>query len=369
MQAADLDTREVFPKIAAALAANSGGRSGFRNWRVPKIPARCCRRRAAAPDREPADGWRHDLSGCRRLVHDRKPRHQAAGREADHAKRAFDPLEGRVETRDSGPAGTFAFDLTGATPEAMHDLVSKAGLVAVLGEERFKGLKDGKIAGLIRLGLQVAAATDVTFDGTLNGAHLNGTAEFDGGLAGWRSRPSRMQTALDAPSLSSLLKTLGRAPVSDGQAAQPARASIVTAGIIGSDANVRADVSSPDFNVSFNGHSQWPDNANLALGGTLDFKASQFTDALAAAGVSLPSGAENVAARGSLEIGRTGPDWTIATTGFSVGTSTLAGNVTVKPDADAMRIDGKLETDRVAFQSLLAAVTDARTGAACFGRS
>ncbi|CAA2136971.1 AsmA family protein [Hyphomicrobium sp. ghe19] len=361
LQAADLDTREVFPKIAAALGSEFRRSLGLQKLEGAEDPRAVLpgdvRLRLIASRLTDGDTTYRDVD-VSFTIENRDIKLPVAKLTTQSGLSI--ELEGRVETRDSGPAGTFAFDLTGATPEAMHDLVSKAGLVAVLGDERFKGLKDGKIAGLIRLGLRAPGATDVTFDGTLNGAHLNGTAEFDGGLAGWRSRPSRMHTALDAPSLSSLLKTLGRAPVGDGQAAQPARASIVTAGVIGSDANVRADVSSSDFNVSFNGHSQWPDNANLALGGTLDFKAAQFADALAAAGVSLPSGAENVAARGSLEIGRNGRDWTIATHGFSLGTSTLAGNVTVKPDADAMRIDGKLEADRVAFQSLLSAVTDAR---------
>jgi len=361
LQAADLDTREVFPKIAAALSSEFRRSLGLKKVEGAEDP------RAVLPGDVRLRLIASRLTDGETTYRDVDVSFVIEGRDVKLpvAKLTTQSglsieLEGRVETGDSGPAGTFAFDLVGTTPDAMRDLVSKAGLVTVLGEDRFKGLKEGKIAGLIRLGLRAPAATDVTFDGTLNGANLNGTAEFDGGLAGWRSRPSRIRTALDAPSLSSLLMTLGRAPVSEGQAAQPARASLVTAGVIDTDAKTRADISSPDFNMSFNGHTKWPDNANLALGGTLELKAAQFADALAAAGVSLPSGADNVAARGSLEIGRTGDDWTIAAQGFSLGTSTLAGNLTVRPDAGTMRIDGKIETDRVAFQSLLSAVTDAR---------
>lgn len=361
LQAADLDTREVFPKIAAALSSEFRRSLGLQKVEGAEDP------RAVLPGDVRLRVIASRLTDGNTTYRDVDVSFAIEGRDVKLpvAKLTTQSglsieLEGRVETRDSGPAGTFAFDLVGATPDAMHDLVSKAGLVTVLGEDRFKELKKGKIAGLIRLGLRAPAATDVTFDGTLNGANLNGAAEFDGGLDAWRSRPSRIRTVLDAPSLSSLLTTLGRPAVSEGQAGQPARASLVTAGIIGSDAEVRADVSSSEFNMSFNGRSKWPDNANLALGGTLEFKAAQFADALAVAGVSLPSGAEDVAAHGSLDIGRNGNDWTIAAHGFSLGTSTLAGNMTLKPDAETMRIDGKIEVDRVAFQSLLAAVTDAR---------
>ncbi|WP_045837314.1 AsmA family protein [Hyphomicrobium sp. 99] len=366
LQAADLDTREVFPKIAAAL--NSEFR---RSLGLQKV--------------EGAEDPRAVLPGDVRLrvIASRLTDRDTAYRDVDVsfaiegrdiklpvAKLTTESglsieLEGRVETRDGGPAGTFAFDLVGTTPEAMRDLVSKAGLVTVLGEDRFTGLKDGKIAGLIRLGLRSPTATDVTFDGTLNGANLNGTAEFDGGLEGWRSRPSRIRTSLDAPTLSSLLTTLGRGAVtshavSTEQPAQAARASLVTAGVFGADAEARADIASPDFNMSFTGHTRWPENAELALNGTLDFKAAQFTDALAIAGVSLPSGSEDVAAHGSLHIGRNGNDWTVAAHDFSLGTSTLAGNLTVTPKAEAVQVAGNIDADRVAFQSLLAAITDAR---------
>jgi sRNA-binding protein len=270
-------------------------------------------------------------------------------------------LEGRVEQRDSGPFGTLAYDVVGATPEAMHDLVRKAGLLAIIGDDRFQGLKDGKIAGLIRLGIRSPAATDVTFDGTLNGAHLNGTAEFDGGLNGWRSRASRVQTILDAPSLPVLLATLGRSGGNPGQAAQPARASLITVGTIATGSESRAEISSQDLNVSFNGNARWPDDAKLALGGTLEIKAAQSTDTLALAGLSLPSGADDVAAHGTLEIGRDKGAWTVAARNFSFGTSTLAGNLTAAPDAGALRIEGNITADRVTVPGLLAAVTDARS--------
>ncbi len=366
LQAADLDTREVFPKIAAALNSEFRRSLGLHKVEGAEDPRAVLpgdvRLRVIASRLTDGDATYRDVD-VSFAIEGRDVKLPVARLTTTNGLSI--ELEGRVETRDGGPAGTFAFDLVGATPDAMRDLVSKAGLSTVLGEDRFTGLKAGKIAGLIRLGLRSPTATDVTFDGLLNGANLTGTAEFDGGLGGWRSQPSRIRTSLDAPSLSSLLTTLGRSglsnrSVSADQAAQKSRASLVTAGIIGTDAEAHADITSPDFNMSFTGKSRWPENAALALDGTLDFKAAQFTDALVAAGISLPSGAEDVAAHGSLQIGRDANAWTIATRDFSLGMSTLAAHLTVTPKAEAVQVDGDIDADRVAFQSLLAAVTDAR---------
>lgn len=366
LQAADLDTREVFPKIAAALNSEFRRSLGLHKVEGAEDPRAVLpgdvRLRVIASRLTDGDATYRDVD-VSFAIEGRDVKLPVA--RLTTANGLSIELEGRVETRDGGPAGTFAFDLVGATPDAMRDLVSKAGLSTVLGEDRFTGLKAGKIAGLIRLGLRSPTATDVTFDGLLNGANLTGTAEFDGGLGGWRSQPSRIRTSLDASSLSSLLTTLGRSGVSNravsaDQAAQKTRASLVTAGIIGTDAEAHADITSPDFNISFTGKSRWPEKAALALDGTLDFKAAQFTDALVAAGISLPSGAEDVAARGSLQIGHDANAWTIVTRDFSLGMSTLAAHLTVKPKAEAVQVDGNIDADRVAFQSLLAAVTDAR---------
>ena len=362
LQAANLDTREVFPKIVAALGVQfrkSLGLPQGHDDEDPKLvlPGDVRLRVIAGRLTNGEDSYRDvDVSFA---IEDRQVKLPVAKLTTENGLSIS--LEGRVERRDGGPVGTLAYDVVGGTPDAMRDLVRKAGLFDVAGEDRFQGLKDGKIAGLIRLGIRSPAATDVTFDGTLNGAHLNGTAEFDGGLDGWRSRASRLQTTLDAPSLPTLLATLGRGTADAGQAPQPARASIITVGTIATGSQARAEISSQDFNMSFDGNAQWPDDAQLALGGTLEVKAAQSTDALAVAGLSLPSGADDVAAHGTLKVGRDKGAWTIAARNFSFGTSTLAGNVTATPDAGGMRIAGNIAADRVTVPGLLAAVTDARS--------
>ncbi|HET6388486.1 AsmA family protein [Hyphomicrobium sp.] len=365
LQAADLDTREVFPKIAAALNSEFRRSLGLEKVEGAEEPHDVLpgdvRLRVIANRLTDGDMTYRDVD-VSFAIEGREIKLPVAKLTTQNGLSI--ELEGRVLRRDSGPSGTFAFDLVGATPEAMQDLVSQAGLSSVFGDDRFTGLKDGKIGGLIRLGLRSPTATDVTFDGIVNGGSLNGAAEFDGGLQGWRSRPSRIRASFNAPSLPSLLATLGRPQVAARQMSaeddEPARASLVTSGVIGSDAEARVDITSPDFTMSFAGHTAWPADAVLALNGKLDFKASQFSDALASAGISLPSGAEDVAAHGSLQIGREGTAWTVAARDIQLGTSSLAGNLVVMPKPETFEVTGTVDADRVAFQSLLAAVTDAR---------
>ncbi len=360
LQAADLDTREVFPKIAAALGVEFRKSLGLPQQKGDEDP------KAALPGDVRLRVIAGRLTNGEDTYRDVDVSFAIEGRQVKLpvAKLTTENglsigLDGRVEQRDSGPAGTLAYDVVGGTPEAMRDLVRKAGLLEAIGEDRFQGLKDGKIAGLIRLGIRSPSATDVTFDGTLNGAHLNGTAEFDGGLDGWRSRPSRVQTTLDAPSLPVLLATLGRSGGDAGQTAQPARASLVAFGTIATGAESRAEISSQNFNMNFDGNARWPDGAKLALDGKLEIKAPQAGDALALAGISLPSGAGDVAAQGTLDIGHDKDAWTISTHNFAFGASVLAANVTATSDAGVLRINGNITADRVTVPGLLAAVTDA----------
>src|SRR6185437_1376242 len=113
----------------------------------------------------------------------------------------------------------------------------QAGLTNLLGDEPFKGLKDGKLAGRIELGRRIPSAADISVDGTLNGSHLSGSGEFDGGLGAWRSRPSRMQITLSAPSLPVLLTGLGQDDHgADGNSGTPAEASLIAAGTLASGA-------------------------------------------------------------------------------------------------------------------------------------
>ncbi|MET1046203.1 MAG: AsmA family protein, partial [Hyphomicrobium sp.] len=341
LQAADLDTRDVFPKIATALGAQFRKSLGLRAQASEgepdaKLPGDVRLRVIAGRLTNGDDTYRDvDVSFA---IEGKKVSLPVV--KATTASGLAIGLEGRIEIRDSGPFGTVSYDLVGATPEAMRDLVNKVGLVGVIGEDRFEGVKSGKIAGLVRLGARGVKTADVTFDGLLNGAKLNGRAEFDGGLSEWRSQPSRVQSTLDAPSLSALLAILGRTARETPQSVQPALASLVTGGTLATGSRAEIEISSQDFDMRYRGRAQWPENSDLALDGSVDVKANQAADMTAIAGLSLPAGADGIAARGTLNVRRDKAVWTVASDDFSLGTSKVTGSVTATTGPAATKIDG-----------------------------
>ncbi|HML28176.1 MAG TPA: AsmA family protein [Hyphomicrobium sp.] len=369
LQAADLDTHEVFPKIAAALRAEfrkSLGLAAQKDDRNPdeELPGDVRFRVIAGRLSDGQDTYRDvDISFA---IQGHKVSLPVA--KLTTANGLEVGLEGQIEIRDSGPFGTMAYDLVGSSPDAMQDLVQKAGLLNAIDEGRFKGIKDGKIAGLVRLGLRGAKTADVTFDGMLDNSKLDGRAEFDGGFEGWRAHPSRLQATLDAPSLPDLLATLGRGD--RGTAAQPqqsAIATLITSGTLASGSMSQIEISSQDFAMRFRGRSEWPEKSDLALQGLLDVKAVNSNEALAMAGLPLPSGANGASLRGTLNVHRDKGTWVVAAQNLSLGTSMLSGRLSVASAGDAMRIDGNLFADRVMVPALLSVVTDAPSSMAATG--
>lgn len=358
LQAAELDIRQVFPKIAAALGSEFRAAVGL------------------APQRDIAPSGRQLPEDVHlRVIAGRLINGEETYRDVDVSLAIDGPkmvlpvakfttgsglvvgLKGRVETRDGGPVGTLAYDVVGSTPEAMLDFCGRAGVLSLVGEQRLAGLKEGKIAGLLRIGVRAPKTTDVTFDGLLNRSSLNGRAEFDGGLKDWRSQPSRVMATLDAPSLSELFAALGRT-AGVGPSSGPARLSLVAAGTLASGSKSEIEIASKDFNARLDGQTQWPENADLAFSGSADVNAPQIAGALMLAGISLPGGANDVGVRGGLSVSRDKGVWTIATRGLSLGASALSGNVTLTSDAEAMRIGGALNVDRVYVPGLFAALSD-----------
>jgi hypothetical protein len=361
LQAADLDTHDIFPKTAEAFKAEFRKALGL------------------APSGD-GEGAKAELPGDMRL-------RVIAGRliDGDDTYRDVDVtfdvggkdislpaaklttangltigLEGSVKTGGGAPVGTIGYDLTGATPDAMKDLVRKAGLTNLLGDEPFKGLKNGKLAGLIEFGRRIPSAADITVDGTLNGSHLSGSSEFDGGLGAWRSQPSRMQITLSAPSLPVLLTGLGQDNQgAAGNSGTPAEASLVAAGTLASGAKTRVEVHAQGLQTAFAGDVVWPEGSPLALNGSADIKADDFADALSVAGLSLAGGENGVATHGTIDVSRDKGVWNVTTRDLSLGTATIASDVRITAGANGgRRIEGKIGADRVTVASLLSILTD-----------
>jgi uncharacterized protein involved in outer membrane biogenesis len=366
LQAAELDTREVFPKITEALRAEFRKALGIAQ---------------RDEDRDP----QQDLPGDVRL-------RVIAGRltDGDDTYRDVDVslategqklslpvakitsqsgleigLEGRVDMREGGPIGQLAYDAVGPSADAIQDLARKAGLAEMIGGDRLKGLTGGKLAGLIRLGMRAPKSADITFDGLLNASKIDGKAEFDEGIREWRTRPSRLQATLEATSLPDMLALLGR----EGQAkpapsSQPAVASLISTGTLSSGSLSQIELSGQDLKTRFRGTARWTDKLDLALNGAVDVKALHADDVLALAGISLPGAVNGIGMQGTLDVQRENGAWSIASQNVALGSSLVSGRLTAAEDAKSMRIGGSIVAERVSVPGLFATVADASPQAA-----
>src|SRR6185312_3182944 len=113
------------------------------------------------------------------------------------------------------------------------------------------------------------------------------------------------------------------------------------------------------LDITFDGKTSWPENSPLALNGATSIKADDVADALSIAGLSLPAGATDTAAHGTLDISRDKGAWTVATRDLNLGTSTVSAYLQVRSGPDGRRhIDGKVGADRVTVAPLLSMLTD-----------
>lgn len=362
LQAAELDTKEIFPETTSALESALRKSLGLAS-QVAEQEASAEHRSQDVRVRVIAGRLKDQGTTYRDVdvtveTEGKEIRLPAAKMTTESGLRIS--VEGRVKRNDDGPVGTLGYDVVASTPDAMSDLVRRTGLALQFGDERFKGLKSAKLAGLITLGRRTSSASDVTFDGTLNGARFGGAANFDGGFNAWRTRPSEVQATVAAPSLQALLSILAQDQrISDGGPGGPAEASLISAGTLGSGAKARLDIRANGLDLAFSGNATWPERSSLSISGSTDVKADDLTNVLAIAGLSLPAGSETVAAHGTMDIARGQGTWSVAAREFMLGTSAVTAFLNLKTGDDGrQRIEGKVGADRVAVETLLAALTD-----------
>lgn len=360
LQASELDTREVFPKTVAALRAEIRKALGLAIGDDDQGSAQ----RLQGDVRFRVIAGR--LTDGKETLRDVDVTFESEGGEIrlPSAKLTTEDglsigIEGRVRTDRGSPVGTLAYDVVGATPAAIGDLVRKTGLEGIVGEARFKGLTGARLAGLIRLGRRAPSAADISADGIVNGSHFSGTIELDGGFGDWRAKPSRVVLAVDAPSLPVLLTALGQDAHGAGDhGAAPAQAVLMAAGSAAEGSVTRAKVVSQGLDMSFTGKAIWPEGGALALDGKLDVKANDVADALAVAGLSFPAGAGGVPLQGQLDLVRDNSAWTLSARGLSLGATSIGGDLKMTTGAGVQHISGKLGADRVSLVGLMAALAD-----------
>ncbi len=271
---------------------------------------------------------------------------------------------GRVKTQAGQPEGTISYEFEAQTREAVKEATELFGISKLLPDERTAAVNSAKIAGLIKLGARSKTATDVTFDGIVNGAHTAGRAEFDAGFKSWRTAPSHISAVLKSPDIGTAISLLhvSRAKL-EGSGARPIETTLAVSGMLAERSAALFDLKSEGLEVTMNGMLQMPESEPAQFDGRVALRGRDAREVLALAGLPAPGGLSGTALAGTVDVSAKGGVIELASQSLTAGEISLSGRATLsklegtKPDGGDIKISADLTANRLTVAGLLGWLT------------
>lgn len=270
-------------------------------------------------------------------------------------------VEARISDAGNQPKGTLAYDFVASSSAAMKDIAAFTGLASILPEAHLERLTNAKLAGLVRLSNRHAGNADISVDGTLQSARVTGSAEFDGGLQGWRSGLSRVRVSARSPALATVMSAFG---FSQSTQSSPVTSEselvFASSGTMSDGAAANVNIAAPGLSSRYDGGFTINDDGDVRLAGTVRIDAENAADALSAAGIPSSGGISGHKLSGTVSATREDRKWTLASRGLKVGASTIRGTATLlRDDAGGLAVSGDVFTDTLTVAGLFAPIYDA----------
>lgn len=277
-------------------------------------------------------------------------------------------LHGSDVGKAGGTTGFLAFDADAPQKAALEELTALFGLYQTIGESRIASWHNARMAGSVRFGARAPGTADLSLDGLLGPARVTASAEFDSGLAAWRTAPTRIRVSADGASLQRFLAGLGHGGALPTDVARPgadaeaARIQFAAAGVLGEDTRIKGLIESDPLTLGFEGAAAWPEGQPMVLTGQTHIDSDNARHVFALAGVDAPSGLTGTAVNGDIALARAKDGWRFAAPRLTIGASTvdLKGAIDQQADGTA-KLDASAKVDRVWLASLLAAIRDQAT--------
>jgi uncharacterized protein involved in outer membrane biogenesis len=268
-------------------------------------------------------------------------------------------LSGRVEgvedpKRPSKGGLSYEFDADGKA--AIAEAVQLFGLSDAIGAGGLDALPSLQIAGLVKIGQRLAAATDVTFDGAAGSVRVAGDAGFDSGFASWRSAPVRFVASARGEDVSRILALAGTQPAAlEGLKARPGEGKIAVSGLLSDGAKSYADLNADGLSASLSGTVKLTAKDTFAHAAAGSVNAADAREAIALAGLAAPSGLAEASIEGPLQLTAEDGALALSTPGLKAGSSKIKGALRLAAAAaNAPRlVEGEIEADRVSVAGLL----------------
>lgn len=266
---------------------------------------------------------------------------------------------GRVKTTADQPEGTISYELDAPTHNAVQDATGLFSVSNIVPAERTAPWNTAKIAGLIKLGARSKTATDVSFDGLINGARVAGRAEFDAGFKAWRTAPSHISAVLKTPDMATALNLIhvARAKI-DGAAARPIELSIAVSGKLADQSAALFDIKSEGLDATMMGSIQLPETGAAVVSGRAMLKGRDAHEVLALAGLPAPGGLSGTAIEGVVDVSAKGGVIELASQGLTAGESRLTGRATItNAVGEDLKVSADISADSLTIVGLLGWMT------------
>ena len=267
---------------------------------------------------------------------------------------------GRVKTAAAQPEGTISYELDAPTREAVKDATELFAVSNIVPFERSAAWKAAKIAGLVKLGARSKTATDVTFDGTINGARVMGRGEFEGGFKSWRTATSNINLVLRPPDIGTALSLMhvSRAKF-DGIAVRPFEVTMALSGKLADRSAAFIGIKSEGLDATMSGVVTMPETGVAVFDGRAVLHGSDAREVLALAGLPAPGGLSGLAMAGAIDVSAKNGAVEMVSQGLTAGDARLSGRATItKPAGEDLVVSADITADRLTIAGLLGWITD-----------
>ncbi len=269
--------------------------------------------------------------------------------------------DGEAKNVPSQPEGAVRGLVSAPNAQAVRSFVSLLDLNGDVSDDldRIASLAPLRLAGTLRLNGGASSATVLNLDGTVGGGRVSTSLRLDKGRTQWRTAPLDLQATIESPDVAALVTTLfdARLKAEPGEAPKAGRVVIKASGVPADGMLALADVKSDTLSIGYKGQVRLPEAGDTGLDGDLQITAPDARVAFALAGLAPADGAAGIPLGGSVHARRNGGVLRLDTTGFAIGDSTVAGEISVTAaDGGHSTVDATLTANKATFAGLLTPV-------------
>ena len=222
-----------------------------------------------------------------------------------------------------------------------------------------------RMAGALSLGERGGSSNDLSFDGTIDGGRVTGSAKLDGGFGTWRTGGLDLTARIETARVGRWLGYVGLSAKSQshGALARPGQIFVAAKGQAQTGLTVLGSVAGDDFLLAYQGLVALPKDGPAMADGAAGIAVRDAGDALAVADLHLGQGSQGAPLQGQVEVKLKDNRLALTTSDMKAGPSRIAGNLAIdmaRGDDAKRTVLASLSIDQASMPALLSVISDRR---------